>query len=155
MFTTLDLIEAAKTAQAIPSNYRLARVLEVPEGTVQRWNTGRNLPDDAACFRLAELAHLDPGFVVASIRAERAKDAAESMTWRKIAARLQAAGSAAAVVILSAGLLGVSFTPDAQARTPSPAQNRDSASSVYYVNRRIWRAVLQWFTGRSAGPLMA
>ena len=72
MLTTFDLLTAAKANSGIPSNERLARILDVPDNTVVRWNTGRNKPDDEMVRRLAELAGLDPAPVVAAIRAERA-----------------------------------------------------------------------------------
>lgn len=122
MLTTADLLAAAKTAQHIPSNYRLARVLNVPDNTVQRWNTGRNKPDDEMAARLAELAGLDAGQVVASIRAERAEPGPMRDMWADVASRLARAGAAAAVACIS-----VTGSPDALAHAPGQALDQAAA----------------------------
>lgn len=85
-----DLLTAVRTAQGIASNYRLARTLDVPEKTVQRWNTGHHAPDAAMARRLAELAGLDPDVVAAAMQAQRAHDPAERAQWLRIADRLRA-----------------------------------------------------------------
>lgn len=122
MITTAELMAAAKRAQGIPSNYRLARVLDVPESTVQRWNTGRGRPDDAHAARLGELAGIDPGIAVASVRAEREGDGPMRSLWEGIAKKLERAGVAALAVFLS---LWIGGGPDAGAQ----AATRASAAS--------------------------
>ena len=102
MISTLELMAAAKSAQGIPSNYRLARVLDVPETTVARWHTGRGKPDDAFAARLAEMAGLDVGQVVAWIHAERAEPGPVRDLWTGIASRLARTSGAAAAVALMA-----------------------------------------------------
>lgn len=121
MYTTREVLAAVRARNGIPSNYALARFLDVPEKTVQRWHTGRNLPDDATAARLAELGGLDAGAVVASIHAERALDPAARSLWQGIAERLHRAGLAVAAAILAALFTG---GPDARAY----ASTRASAS---------------------------
>lgn len=113
MLTTAELLAAVRDAQGIPSNYRLARVLDVPENTVARWQTGRHVPDDAMVVRLAGLAGLDAGATLAAMHAQRATDDGLRAAWASIAQRLQQAGAAALAVILSVAVFG---SPDAQAR---------------------------------------
>ncbi len=135
MLTTVELLAAARAAHGIPSNYRLARVLNVSDKSIQRWNTGKNTPDDAMASRLAEMAGLDPDSVVAAMHAERAVTEAERARWQRIAHRLQAV---AACVILS--LVGFGASPDARA-TGSHSNVLLSAGSVYYVKsirRKSW-----------------
>lgn len=97
-----DLLAAARAAQGIPSNGRLAAVLNVPDKSVQRWNVGRGAPDDATAARLAQLAGIDPDAAVASMHAWRAHDEGERARWQRIADRLaQAPAAAAAAVILA------------------------------------------------------
>lgn len=111
MISTIDLLTAAKRANGIPSNYRLARVLGATDATLQRWNTGRGCPDDAHAARLAEMAGLDVGYVVASMRAEREKDEHLRTIWQSIADRLRAGpiGVAAAVSIALASPSAYAF----------------------------------------------
>lgn len=122
MLTTRDLLAAAKSAQGIPSNYRLARVLDVPETTVQRWNNGRSRPEDSLAVRLAEMAGLDAGQVVASIRAERAEPGPMRDLWVDVASRLARAGAAAAVACIT-----VTGSPDALAHAPGQALDQAAA----------------------------
>ena len=136
---TRELLAAVRAAQGIPSNYRLARLLDVPETTVQRWNTGRNLPDDTMAARLAELAGLDAGTVVASIHAERAPDDGTRALWQSIAQRLQHAGAAVLAVVLSVLFFG---TPDAQARA-SIEESATSGAPAAVVQSHHWRGLLR------------
>lgn len=130
MLTTRDLLAVVKTAHGIPSNYRLARVLDVTEATVQRWNTGRNAPDDAMAERLANMAGLDVAYVLASIYAERAANDDSRRIWSGIAKRLQGLAAAVAAVMVSA-LLGVTGSDPAMAATARSVAQQ--APSVHYV----------------------
>jgi plasmid maintenance system antidote protein VapI len=102
MLTTAKLLEAAKKANNLPSNGALARILGVPDQTVYRWNTGKNQPDDINAIRLAALAGLDPGEVLAALQAESAKDTETRKVWESVAKRSRAAVAAFLAVILSA-----------------------------------------------------
>jgi hypothetical protein len=88
MLTTLDLLAAAKRGAGIPSNYRLARKLDITDSAVQRWNTGRGVPDDANAMRMAQMAGLDSGYVVASMRALREPNPELRAIWAEMAERL-------------------------------------------------------------------
>lgn len=71
MLTVQDLLMQARTHQGWPSNYRLAKELGVLEKTVSNWQNGRRLPDDEMSVRLAQLAGIPPGRVLAAIHAQR------------------------------------------------------------------------------------
>lgn len=111
-----ELLTAAKAAQGIPSNYRLARVLGVTDNTLNNWQAGRVAPGDAQAVRLAQMAGIDPAHVLARLAAERAKDDASRAVWQQLADRIKA-GALAGVVGL---VVGVSGGPDAIAAAPSP-----------------------------------
>ncbi len=87
-FTTADLLAAAKRGAGIPSNYRLARVLGTNDNTLSRWQSGKVIPDDAYAVRMAALAGLDAGYVVAAMRAFREKDEGLRAIWADMAERL-------------------------------------------------------------------
>lgn len=74
MLTTLDLLDAAKLAQGIRSEYRLARVLGVSDNGLYNYRHGRT-PDDERALRLAMLAGLNVPYVLTCMAAERSKDA--------------------------------------------------------------------------------
>ena len=131
MLTTADLLAAAKAAQGIPSNYRLARTLDVPEKTVQGWNTGKHIPSDRYAATLAQMAGIDVGVVMASFAAQRASDDQSRSLWEGVARRLERAGlGGMAAVLLSAGFIGGGG--DAQAASALTVASRPQ--SVYYVN---------------------
>jgi hypothetical protein len=88
MLTISDLLSAAKRGAGIPSNYRLARVLGLTDSGVQRWTSGRGVPDDAQAHRMAVMAGLDSGYVIASVRALREKDESLRAIWADMAERL-------------------------------------------------------------------
>ncbi len=111
MSTIHDLMAAAKDASGIPSNYRLARVLDVTDHTVGNWQNGRALPNEAMTIRLAELAGLDPAPFLAEMAAGRAKDDESRGIWLAIADRLRKAPIGAAAALA----LAMSF-----AGTPAP-----------------------------------
>lgn len=113
MLTTTELLAAVRTAQSIPSAYRLARVLGVTDQTVYNWSHGHRCPDDVMSVRLADLAGLDRAHVLACIHAQRCTDAAVASVWRTIAQRAQAAAALVLAVFLSGF---ITYTPDAQAR---------------------------------------
>lgn len=124
MLTSKELLAAVRDAQGIPSNYRLARVLDVPEKSVQRWNTNKNTPDDAMTIRLAELAGMDPGTALASMYAQRAAATPLARVWESIAKRAEAAPAVVVAAILS-GFIGGG--PDAGA---SILEGKPAAQSV-------------------------
>lgn len=71
MLTIQTLLDQAKAKAGIPSNYRLARELGTTEHTVANWKNGRTLPNDEMSVRLAELAGLPAGRVLAAMHAQR------------------------------------------------------------------------------------
>ncbi len=90
--TLTELLDAVKTRNNLTSNYALARFLDTRETTVWRWTSGRNLPDEETCARLAFLAGLDEDYVIASMAAERAREPSSKERWTRIAARLNPDG---------------------------------------------------------------
>lgn len=119
--TTRELLAAVKAAQSIPSNYALARILGVPENTVANWHTGRNLPNDEWAAKLAVMANMDAGHVVACVHAERAQSDDARELWTKIAERLRAAAAVALTAIVS---VWITLVPagDAQAMARGAGQ---------------------------------
>lgn len=71
MLTVEALMAKARANAGIPSNYRLARVLGTTDNTVARWKAGQALPNDEMALKLAELADLPPGKVLAAVHAQR------------------------------------------------------------------------------------
>jgi plasmid maintenance system antidote protein VapI len=132
MLTTQELLTRAKEAQGIPSNYRLARVLGVPENTVARWKTGKNRPEDSMAIILAEMAGIDPAEALASIAAERSTGTARAV-WERIAEQAHRA-AVALCVILSLGFWSGGPDGGAFAGVAAPSPAFSQGPTVYYVN---------------------
>lgn len=88
MLQTNDVLDRVKAVQGITSEYRLCRVVGVTDQTLARWRKGL-APSDEYAAKLAQLAQLDVGLVVASLAAERAKDPTLQAVFSDIARRLQ------------------------------------------------------------------
>jgi hypothetical protein len=95
MHTVLELLDAARTNSQIQSDYRLAKILEVTANTVGNWRHGRAKPDDLSCVRLAELAGLDPIYVLSCVQSARATSHDVKTLWASMALRFQGASTVA------------------------------------------------------------
>lgn len=147
MLTTQQLLDAAKSAQGAKSDYRLARLIGIGDNALYNYRHGRT-PDDSRAMRIAELAGIDPGYVLLCMAAERAKDDAQRAA---LTATAQLVGEMLGVK-LPAGADG-SDDPgtvppaDKLPRTEKPAgnvktsmaskQNGDSVTSVAVEERNI------------------
>ncbi len=100
MHFTPALLDAAKAAQGITSDYRLCRVLGVTDHALYTYRRGRT-PDDERGLKLAEMAGLDGSWVLVNLSAERAKDPAQRAAYITAATILAAAHPARTVDILS------------------------------------------------------
>lgn len=123
MLTTAQLLDAAKHAQSISSEYRFARVLGIADNTLYNYRHGRT-PDDERALRLAKMAGFDVGYVLICMAAERTKDD-----------EARAAFAAAALAHESSGhnqrpdILPVPSDAPRQRKTPMPKGSApDSAS---------------------------
>ncbi|WP_129451978.1 DUF3693 domain-containing protein [Methylibium sp. Pch-M] len=115
--TVDELLDRAKAAVGVTSDYKLALVLGIEPSTIGHYRKRRSRPDDDVAAKLADLAGLDRGFVVACLHADRAPTASARSLWMEVAARLSNNGSALALllaVILSA-FFGFDGGPDAGA----------------------------------------
>ena len=94
---TIDLLDAVKARQGWPSDYRLAKALNIGTSRVGNWRTGRSTPDEVQTLKLAELAGVNPAYALVSIAAERAKRTEIRAAWEDAAKKL---ATAAAVVLM-------------------------------------------------------
>jgi plasmid maintenance system antidote protein VapI len=128
---TVKLMDAAMSAQGIPSYYKLARVLGVSNNTMTKWKQERSAPADSMAARLAEMAGLDPDVVLAELAADRAGDDETRARWRGIAERLRRAGVAALM-----GGVFVLAAPAPEARAIEVAHAVDQSGLCVMSTRR-------------------
>lgn len=101
MLSTNALLDAAKRAHSMPSDYRLSRVLGATDNTLYNWRKGKSHPDETYAFKLAQLAGLDPAFVLVSMAAMRAPTDEIRATLMAAAQRLASSNPSQTVDILS------------------------------------------------------
>lgn len=117
MNSTLRYLEAVKEKTGAPSDYALAKVLNVTRQQVSLYKTkGQFIGGDVA-LRVADILEIDPVIVLSDIQADKAKTDDERAVWRSLIERI---GGVAATLLIATGI---------SAANPSPA-NAGAASSV-------------------------
>lgn len=137
MQTTKQLLDRAKKAQGIESDYRLAQVLGVAKTAITNYRSGRNHPNDEIAARLADLAGQDPSSVIAELYAERAKTPAVRDIWLRMAKQIRH-GVAAVMLAVGTAMILLAPSPQGAQATQLPASSLLGAS-VDYVKRRLGR----------------
>lgn len=132
MQTTKQLLDRAKKAQGIESDYKLAQELGVVQTAVTNWRSGRSHPDDERAAKLAEMAGQDPLSVIAELHAARAKTPDAKQLWMRMAMQLRHA-VAAVMMALGVALLLVAPNPQGAQASTLPYDNHSAPGSVHYV----------------------
>jgi hypothetical protein len=130
MHTTQQILDLAKSNSGLASDYKLGVVLGVTTSALSNYRHNRSSPDDSIGSKLAELAGLDGGYVLACLHAERSRDDQTRSLWRSVASRLAKTGATAAVASLFVG-----GTPDGMAKAGIDISGEPviPSGSVYYV----------------------
>lgn len=105
---TNDFLDALKDRYNIGSDYALAKFLGINPNNVSNYRRGVSCLDNDRAMKVAELLDMPPGYVLASIEAERAdrmKKEAAGKAWRHAAALLR--GGRAAALFLFAVLVAL------------------------------------------------
>lgn len=71
---TIELLDECKKKLEVTSNYALAKALDVAEPRIHEYYKGKAMPDEFACFKIAETLEINPAVVIAEIRAELEKN---------------------------------------------------------------------------------
>lgn len=124
MQTTKQLLDRAKKAQGIESDYALSKALGVVQSAVTHWRSGRSHPDDAIAARLAAMAGQEPTAVIAELHAARAKSPEVRALWIRMADQLR---HAVAAVLVALGAVMLALAPSPQG---AQAAQTDSASCL-------------------------
>lgn len=90
MRTILEVLDQAKRALNITSDYRLAIMLGIGESALSNYRQGRSLPDEKAAAKLAAAMGEKPDLLLVEIQAQRVKDLESKAMWMNLAKRLQA-----------------------------------------------------------------
>ena len=130
---TSDFLDLAKRRRKLPSDYALAKALDVGQSTVSNWRCRRSALSDDMAIRLADLAGLPAGFVLACIAAERSHTEPARHAWQELAVELAPDGAqvgpdGAVCITLSRGRPLLRLKPDR--RVPMIADHALAASPL-------------------------
>lgn len=73
MYKTVELLDKVKAKYDLPSDYALAKKIELTRSYVSRLRQGKHFPSTENAYKLAQLLMLNPLQVVVSCEYERAK----------------------------------------------------------------------------------
>lgn len=93
MFDLDQLLDDAKKSAAIPSDYALAKAIEVTKQTISAYRKGTAFPNDDHLADLATLAKRDPLLTIAEARLSRSRKDSGRKAWRRIIAAVAAKGA--------------------------------------------------------------
>ena len=79
-----ELIEKAKAACGVDSDYALAPKLGLTRAAVSRWRRGVSLPSDETILKLAELLELDPAILLADFHARSSENPQVRKEWIRV-----------------------------------------------------------------------
>ena len=130
--TTNEFLDAVKNHHKLPSGYALAKFLGRTKSSISQYRTKPQYLDDELAIKVADLLKLDPGYVLSSIHAERAKRPEVKKAWEHVAHMLQRSRRAAAAIFVGFFAFFLSGTP----QTSHAAPPDNNATTVYYVKLR-------------------
>lgn len=133
MQTTKQLLDRAKKAQNIESDYKLAQSLGVVQSAVTHWRSGRSSPDDVIAARLAEMAGQDPLSVIAELHAARAKTPDAKQLWMRMAMQLRHA-VAAVMMVCGVAMLVIAGSPSTAEASTGSAHNNSGSTLCIMLN---------------------
>ena len=81
METTKSLLDEVKTAKNIQTDYALAKTLNLHSGLISDYYSGKRIPNEFACMKIAEALNCSYEEVTALIRIESEKDEKRREEW--------------------------------------------------------------------------
>lgn len=130
MKTTVEIVGAVRGLYG--SDRKAAPIFGVTQATFSDWHNGDAFPTDDYAIKMAELLKVDPAYVLAIIRADRAKSKKARSTWLRVADQFKDAAVVAALAVgaVAAGgfnnnaFAGSSGTPAGAAPTQYTLQRK-------------------------------
>ncbi len=129
---SVEFLDAVRERHSIPSDNKLAALLDINRGHISQYRTRRRKLDPKACHKVARALDVSPDYVMAEIQAERARRAEDRAVWKRLA-RLAKKAQAAALLIAITGLLSLSPAGVSQAQGLSGAA---AVNDLYIIRSR-------------------
>lgn len=140
-----ELLEAVKAREGITSNYRLAKVLDIPENRINDYAHGRAHPDEYAATKIALALELDPISVIAELKAESEKDEKKREFWRNFLTR-------AALVVASLAALHCGFPSNSEVAVMPGANDEATERQIIRSGRNRFRRLIRRLLFRLRAP---
>lgn len=128
MKSTEQYLDEVKDRLELPSDYAIAKALGVTRAAISSYRTGRSMPDDLVCARIADALCIEPMEVIAAINYQRSKTDDARRLWEGIWGKV--VGAIALNLIVCA--VGLSVAPITKA-----AESGNTVISLYYVKSLI------------------
>lgn len=139
MKSTGQYLDEVKERLDLPSDYAIAKALGVTRAAISSYRTGRSMPDDLVCARIAAALDVEPMEVISAINYQRAKSDDARKLWETIWGK--AAGAIALSLIACAvGALAVAPTTSRASDLSSESQKQ---AQYYNVVRKIFSRLLR------------
>ena len=98
---TTELLQKVKDKTGAESDYKLAKVLDIPTQRIADYRSGKRAPDVYACTKIAIMLGVDPLEIISEVEARSAQTQAKRDFWRDFR---QHTGKAA-VMVLALGFM--------------------------------------------------
>lgn len=108
MTTTIDYLDALKAKTGAPSDYALAKILNVSRACVSRYRNGLGYFDDEICLKVASILELPEIEVLLNVHAERSTS---PLVKASLSTFLKQLATTAAVCLITTGINLVSPSP--------------------------------------------
>lgn len=100
---SVEFLDAVRARHRIPSDVKLAKFLDLEQGRISLYRTGRRTLDPETCIAVAGALELPPEYVLASVQAERAKRSEHRRIWERLAELAKRSNAAALVGFVAIG----------------------------------------------------
>lgn len=144
MSATAEFLDDCKKRLGLSSTYQLAAAWGMSNQVLGRYYNGERVPDEFACFKIAETLGIDAAYVIAKIKAETEKDPKKAEYFKVFGGVLRKqAVNIALVLVCVTSLLSAPDTGDdnvfvaaASSAATVLIHNITTSYNVYYVQLR-------------------
>ncbi len=87
MSKTIELLTACKKKIGVDTDYKLAKALKIHSGRIADYISGKRIPDENACMRIAMLLERNPIEIIAIVQADTEKNNKRKAFWNEVLKR--------------------------------------------------------------------
>lgn len=145
MTITSDYLDDCKKKLNISSTYALAKIWEISEGALNNYYSGKRIPDEFACFKIAETLEIDAAYVIARIKSESEKDPKKAEYFRVFGGLLRK--QAINIVLVLACVISLVNAPDTGDDNLYIAISASAVTALFYEIKTSYNGLLCYLKG--------